>query len=425
MQRKLTARDVETLKAEPGKRVEVHDAVVRGLALRITEDGHRSWSVRFRCQDPTCEKRGKQEQFTIGPVSSVTLAKARDNAYKAARDAAAGKCPCASKRERRHELQRGKTVSDLAKVYIEMWAKKKKRSWRDDDRMINAELLPHWRHKNVKEITRRDVRELIEAIVERGSPITANRALALVRKMLNFAIQHDWIDANPANLLAKPGVEKSRDRVLTDDEIRLVWKATEAERPAMRALARLRLITAQRGGELAAMRWSQISGDWLTLPASVTKNKEEHRVWLSDLAQEALAAVPRLVDEDGNTDDRVFPARTGRGVVTDGKQAGRRIAARVLAELQKANPKIETFDFRAHDLRRTAATKMAEHGVEPMSISRVLNHSDGRPRATRVYDRFNYDPQKQLALATWSRALRTILEEKPADNVVPMARKGA
>src|SRR5690606_14648834 len=107
------------------------------------------------------------------------------------------------------------------------------------------------------------------------------------------------------------------------------------------------------------------------------------------------------------------------------KQAGRRIAARVLAELQKVDPTVEAFDFRAHDLRRTAATKMAEAGVDPMHISLVLNHVDGRPRATRIYDRFSYDPQKQLALATWARRLRAILERKPADNVVPMARQGA
>ncbi|ODS53223.1 MAG: hypothetical protein ABS36_14970 [Acidobacteria bacterium SCN 69-37] len=419
MQKKLTARDVETLQPEPGKRVEVFDTVIKGLALRITESGHKSWSVHYRVD-------GKLRRHTIGTVDKFSLAKAREKAYEASRDAATtGTDAGAEKRAKRQQATQGETVADLVKTYLEKHAKRHKRSWKDDDRMFNAEVLPKWRHRKAKDITRRDVRTLIEAIADRGSPITANRCLALVRKMLNFGIQQDWIDANPAALLKKPGVEASRDRVLTDDEVRLVWKATDAERPAMRALVRLRLITAQRGGELVAIRWSDISGDWLTLPPTITKNKTEHRVWLSDLAHEALALVPRVVDDEGNVDERVFPARIGKGTMTDLKQAGRRIAKHVLAALQKTDPKVEAFDFRAHDLRRTAATKMAEAGVDPTHISLVLNHVDGRPRATKIYDRFNYDPQKQAALATWARRLRAILDEKPADNVVPMTRKGA
>lgn len=419
MQKKLTARDVETLQPEPGKRVEVFDTVQKGLALRITESGHKSWSVHYRID-------GKLRRYTIGPVDKFTLADARRKAYEVSRDAATkGKDAGAEKRAKRLQAKQGETVADLVKAYLEKHAKRHKRSWPADDRMFNAEVLPHWRHRKVKEITRRDVRALIEAIADRGSPITANRCLALIRKTWNFAIQQDWIEANPAALLQKPGVEASRARVLTDDEIRLVWAAIDAERPAMRALVRLRLITAQRGSELVAMRWSDIDGDWLTIPPTVTKNKTEHRVFLTDLAHEALALVPRIVDADGNVDDRVFPAAVGKGTMTDLKQAGRRIAARVLAELQKVDPTVEAFDFRAHDLRRTAATKMAEAGVDPMHISLVLNHVDGRPRATRIYDRFSYDPQKQLALATWARRLRAILERKPADNVVPMARQGA
>ena len=99
---------------------------------------------------------------------------------------------------------------------------------------------PRWRHRKVKDLTRRDVRDLIEAIADRGAPIMANRTLALVRKMLNFGIERDWIDANPAALLKKPGVEHSRDRVLTADEIRQLWPAFDTLTPTLAASFKMR-----------------------------------------------------------------------------------------------------------------------------------------------------------------------------------------
>ena len=221
------------------------------------------------------------------------------------------------------EARRGDTVADLAKDYIAKYAKQHKKSWREDDRMLNAEVLPAWRHVKVKALTRRDVRVLIEGIAERGSPIAANRYLALVRKMLNWAVSTDWIDANPAALMAKPGAERSRERVLSDDEIRAVWAACEAERPAMSALTRLRLVTAQRGGELSQLRWSDVEGDSLTFPGSVTKNKQPHRVPLTKAAQALLGASPRIQDVD-----YVFPGRVGNRPCGDHKKAAPGIDAR-------------------------------------------------------------------------------------------------
>ena len=127
----------------------------------------------------------------------------------------------------------------------------------------------------MRELTRRDVRALIDRVVDRGAPIQANRVLALVRKMLNFAVDEDWIEGNPAARVTKPSPENSRERVLSDDEIRRLWRVLEhfpttEERPApgrkaakgtkddpicsvspaLAALLKVRLLTAQRGGEL-------------------------------------------------------------------------------------------------------------------------------------------------------------------------------
>lgn len=415
MTKNLTARDVETLKSA-GTRTDYYDETVSGLVLRITEQGHKSWSVRYRTVAPH-QTPGVERRYTIGTYPKVGLAQARKVAHSVLRRAAEGKDPAGEKQATRE----GETVADLAKLYLTKHAKVHKKSWRDDDRMLNAEILPTCKNRKVKDLTRREVRDLVEAISDRGSPITANRCLALIRKMLNFAIKRDWIEGNVASLIEKPGAEHSRERVLDDDEIRLVWSACEAERAAMCALTKLRLVTAQRGGELAQIRWTDIEGDWLTLPATATKNGRPHRVYLTETAQGLLQALPRV---EGC--DYVFPARSGNRPCGDAKKAGQRIQARVLAALQKADTAVEAFDFRAHDLRRTASTRMAEARIPRPDISRVLNHVEGGPRATRVYDRYDGDREKQVALETWERVLLAVLDDKRAGKVLPITtRKGA
>jgi integrase len=102
-------------------------------------------------------------------------------------------------------------------------AYKVKRTAAEDERMLNRDVLPKWGDRSVRSITRRDVRDILERVVDRGSPIAANRLLEVVRRMFNWGIQHDWLAGNPAAQIEKPGVEQSRDRVLTNDEIRALW----------------------------------------------------------------------------------------------------------------------------------------------------------------------------------------------------------
>ena len=162
-------------------------------------------------------------------------------------------------------------------------ARKFKRSADEDARLLDVDVLPKWGDRSVRELTRRDVRALIDGVVDRGAPVLANRVLALVRKMLNFAVDEDWIDANPAARMTKPTREVCRERVLTDDEIRRLWrlldhfptteerpapgrKASKGEKddplcpisPALAALLKVRLLTGQRGGELVRMKWADV-----------------------------------------------------------------------------------------------------------------------------------------------------------------------
>jgi integrase len=179
----------------------------------------------------------------------------------------------------------------------------------------------------------------------------------------------------------------------------------------------MRLLTAQRGGEVIKMRWQDLhlKTGWWTIPAEDSKNGQAHRVPLVSEAITLLKARQkeregRQHDEDARPQDReetdyVFVG-SGASVRDRAKKAPSRIA-RVL--------KIE---FRGHDLRRTAATKMAEAGVPRQHISAVLNHVEGGARATRVYDRYSYDHEKRAALKIWARRLHAILKHKGATKVL-------
>jgi len=428
--KQLTDRSLKTWEPTEGIK-ERRDAGQKGLIARLLPSGGIEFSVRYRFQ-------GTQRRFVLGEFGespNLTLAKAREAAEAARVSIRAGHDPAAERRAAKAE--RTDTVKSLVDDYLTKHAKKRKRSWEEDERVLMVDVIPKWGDRSVRDITRRDVRALIEGIAKRGAPIMANRTLEIVRKMLNFAVQHDWIDANPASRIEKPGVEVQRERVLTDDEIRRLWHLlsrtrTTTERPApgrkttkrkpadplcpispgLAAVQKMRLITAQRGGEVVKMRWADVDldGGWWVIPGADTKNGRPHRVPLTPIAVALVKAQePKKPLKRG---EFVFVGRQQASLEERAKKAPAAIA-RVLGGV----------DFRGHDLRRTAATRMAEAGIPRDHIAKVLNHVEGGPSATRVYDRYSYDNEKRMALEAWARALTAVLNNKPAANVVPLRRR--
>ena len=405
----------------------MRDGHTRGLILTVLPSGRRQFSIRYRFQ-------GKQRRFVLGEYPQLTLAKARKRARAELVAITDGGDPAGERRAAKAE--RTDTVAALADEYLAKHARKFKKSAYEDERILTANVLPIWAGRSVSGLTRRDVRALIEDIADRA-PVMANRTLACVRTMLNFAIDHDWIDANPAARVKKPAPEVSRERVLDDDEIRRLWRVlshfpTTAQRPAPgrkakkgsdddpvcpvsaahAALLKLRLLTAQRGGEVARMRWADLDLEtgWWTIPGTFTKNGEPHRVPLVDQALTLIRAFEPAADAD--TPEYVFTVHGGASVLDRAKKAPTTVA-RTLG-----------LDIRGHDLRRTAATRMGAAGVPREHISRVLNHAEGGARATRVYDRYHYDHEKRQALEGWARTLDAILSGKPAGaEVVPIKHK--
>jgi integrase len=291
---------------------------------------------------------------------------------------------------RKIDERRAETFSELCREYLERHAKTRKRSWREDERRIRKSLLPALGHRPAGEIRRSEVRAVLESIANRGAGIEANRTLALVRKIFNWGISVDLVERNPGSLLPRPARERIRFRVMNASEIRLFWSAVEEEKSSTAEALRLMLLTAQRGGEVLSMRWSDLDlseGFW-TIPEERSKNGLPHRVPLSKPAVAILEDLRLRVPDS----PRVF----------------------AFSGIQKAVQRVRRragIELRGHDLRRTAASWMASMGTPRLVIGRILNHAEAG--VTAVYDRHSYDREKREALEAWGRHLQEILDKGP------------
>jgi integrase len=394
----LTVRFIDSIESSSSGRVEYWDEGTPGFGLRVSETGRKTWVVLYR-------HLGKLRRLTLGTYPTLPLADAREQAKDALRSAAKGKDPAGEKKATRL----GDTFGDLAEDYIELYAKPNKRSWKEDRRALDRDLLPKFKNRKAADIKRREVIALLDRIKARGAAVLANRTLEIMRGIYNWGIDKERVEHNPCTGV-KAAEETSRDRVLSDDEIRKVWAVLADQPLIISGRFRLQLITAQRPGEVRKMRWPDIDDDtgWWTIPAEITKNRLSHRVWLT---APALAVLKEMKEQSGHA-GWVFPSPAADGPV--------RSNTKPTAAICKASG----VSFTPHDLRRTAASHMASLGIGRFTIGRVLNHVEKSVTAT--YDRHSYDAEKRAALDAWAQRLEQILAgKKRADGKVVQFRPAA
>ena len=385
---KLTKRAIDSFRYEgDGQSRDVRwDETMPGFGLRLYPTNRRAFVLSYR------NGGGRKRLLTLGTYGKdLTLDQARDKARRELGKVLDGKDPMAQ----RHKDRNVETFADLAALYLERHALPNKRSAHEDERKINRDLLPKWGARKATEIRRRDVIELLDGIKDRGSPIAANRTLALVRKMYNFGIGRDIVEMNPCAQINKPGKEQQRQRVLEDDELRAVWGAFDSLGPIVGPMFKLRALTLQRGNEIATIRWSDVDldGAWWTIPPERAKNGLVHRVPLSAQALDVLQKLERYKHESG----WVFPSPIRpANYLANYKKAARR-----------AGKLAEVGDFRPHDLRRTGASRLTGLGVSRLVVSKVLNHVESG--ITAVYDRHSYDAEKGHALDLWGSYVERII----------------
>lgn len=415
---KFTDRGIKALKPK-ADRYEIYDDTKDGFGIRVFPSGTKTFITRYR------NAEGKLVKLTIGHYSddpggmSLKAARIQHNKY---REQINGKVdPRTAEKVRKQRLQEAlrqeleaDTVESLAKEYLERWAKARKRSWQEDERILNKDILPAWKGRKAKDVTRRDVIKLLDDITDRGAAVVANRTLALISKMFRFGIDRGIVETSPCIAIRMPSEETPRDRVLTDDEIRAFWSKIEEAKTAqeIKLALKLQLVTAQRRGEVAGAEWAEfdLNAGWWTIPAAKAKNKLSHRVPLTQLALDLLAELKALTGEECY----LLPSPT---------KEDEHITERALTRAVANNRDVFGIaPFTPHDLRRTAASHMTGLGIPRLVVSKVLNHVESG--ITAVYDRHSYDSEKRQALEKWERKLRLLTDQKQESNVIKLPVSG-
>ncbi len=420
-----------------------------GFGIRVYPSGIKVFIFKYKVD-------GVQKLLTLGEYPTMSLKDARDEYLKASlqvKDLRRGKADGADpvkeiklKAERRivadAEHKRNPTVAGLVIEYIEKHAKVKKRSWKKDEAILNRDVIPAWGKRKAKDVVKRDVTLLMESIVDRGAPIMANLCFCVIRKMYNFAIERDISQHNPCTGLKLPSDRKERTRALSEKEIKILWENLNRTDLNMsgetkRAL-KLIFLTAQRPGEVVGMHTNEIDGQWWTIPAERAKNKRAHRVYLSSLVMEIVsesisqAKGSREMPIDGKYDGYIFPSPIKESNRPLGDTAlavavGRNLAY-PLTDV-KGNPlyqkdgkpatenRLGIDHFTPHDCRRTAATLMAASKIKFEHRERVLNHKMGK--LDGIYNQHDFDDEKQAALETLERKIKSIITGKE-NNVIPI-----
>lgn len=402
MAKVLTDKAIERLRGT-GERQVVFDAACRGFHVVVSADGVKSYAVMGR------DKEGRQVWRTICRVGEKPLADARQLA-EAGRD-----------RIRAGLVAKGaplfpvetppappKTFADEVENFLKREVRGKRRSAAEVERLFNVCILPAWKDKALSAIRRGDVTELLDKIEDERGATTADRCLAAARRLFNWAVTRDDKLLSPVvkGMARTKPAERARARVLSDDEIRLLWKVPGR----VGDFARVALLTGQRREKVAAMRWADIDdeGVW-EIPTAPREKANARWLTLPDAVLEIIRRQPKI----GDNPMWVFPGRTG------GPLAGHNAVKRAIDEaMTKANDgkKIPAWVF--HDLRRTARTLMARAGVPDRHAEMALGHTIKGIEG--IYNKWTYVEEKKDALAKLANLVDKIIHP-PADNVVPFA----
>ena len=420
MSDRFTDRFVAGLKTT-GTRYEKWDVARRAFGVRVGETGRKSWIFVYHFD-------GKARRMTLGRYPRMGLADAGVAYAEARRQLQLGNDPGAAHVEKRRIQRAMSTIRELGEEYIEKHSKPNKRSWEEDQRIFEHDVLPVWGNRKASAVTRADVNALLDEIAVRA-PVQANRTFAFIRAMFRFAESRDYIPASPCHGVRARTKEQSRDRLLEPKEITQLWRGLNQEgmSQTVRLAVRFLLLTAQRISEVANAEWSEI--DWekqlWTLPANRVKNGKLHRVPLSKQAMDVLNDIKLNSEKiiarraaNIEKDDRKRPKDQVIDVEQFRAEASRWLFPSPQPEepigpqaLDRALRRLRTSghipDFRPHDLRRTAASHMTRLGIDRLTVHKLLNHSDRS--VTAIYDRYDYDGPKRKAVEVWGKEVAVLV----------------
>jgi integrase len=446
---KLTERKIDALTVENGSKDRlVFDDVQRGLAVRVTASGGRTYLCQYSLH-------GQKWRVPLGSCEALALADARDAAAAIMGDVARGKNPAAERKEaaKAERARRARNRLTL-RVLIDDWKRirlaERRASYADEAVRALHHAFTDCLDDAAEDLDRTTVVRALDALTRRhkrkngsdkpkGNAI-AGRTAAYGHAAFRWAVKRGAVRANPfAELLTSKSIVK-RERVLSDSELAEVWHAAGDPSTPYDAIIRALILTGQRRSEVAGMTWAELSNDLTTwiIPRHRTKNGREHLVPLSVPVRDLiLATLPDDADARGRAiaerrvgNALVFPGAVG--TVFSGWSKSKTALDKAIKEArEKASAKAGTTaappaPWTAHDLRRTLATGLQRLGVRLEVTEAVLNHVSGsRGGIAGIYQLHDWAPEKRAALNAWAEHAMAIVEQwTSADNVVKLARAG-
>jgi integrase len=392
---KLTRAEIKKLKLPKDKDdCQFFDDEVTGFTVRLRAGGSRKFYFRYKLGNRTYS-------IPLGNVGALDVDEARRMAKVLYGRVAKGENPAAEKAE--VKARSDETFGQVVKTYL-TWKRSQVRTstYRDIARHLEQKFKAlHPLH--IGAIDRRTIAAQLSKMATEA-PTQCNRARGSLSAFFDWARGEGLVEHNPVEGTVKQVESKSRDRVLSDDEVRRLWKALGDAITDYSAILKILLLTGAREAEIARLRWSEIDLDRgvIELPPERTKNHRRHIVPISDEVRRILSSLDRRDDRD-----LVF----GKG---DGGFSGWSKSKNRLDAVLKIS------EWRLHDLRRTAATGMGELGVMPHVIEAVIGHVSGvRAGVSGTYNRSKLEKEKARALAMWSAHVVELVENRQP-KVVPM-----
>jgi integrase len=389
--RRLTELFVRKVKPEDEEFL-VWDLMQRGLVLRVQPSGTKTWYTIY-------SRHGRARWYKHGSASAIGLSAARTLSAEAMLTVAKGGDPAAEKK-----AERGAgTFVELAAKYVEQFAKKHNKSWKQGDALVRRFALPRWGKLQASSITRADIKAMMARI---EAPIVANQTKAAVSAVFSWGVKEEIVTSNPCKLV-ESNPTSSRERVLANGELPQFWRAFGDLDPVRGAALKAVLLLGQRPGEIAHMRREHIVDGWWGMPGEPipgiwpgTKNGQSHRVWIPKAAQ-ALLGTP-------SPTGFVFGSPRGGPIF--------KLPDAMAAVCRKLGVERVT----PHDLRRTHGSTITALGFGRDAMNRIQNHKEGG--VTDIYDRFSYETENKHVMETVANKIMALVEGRTSDKVVKFTR---
>jgi integrase len=388
---RLTKSTIDALPIQE-KEIVYWDQALPGFGLKVTPKGRKVFIVLYRAGGGGSRLR----KYTIGPYGRITLHNARIEAQKVLAARLEGRDPATEKLEARRRLT-ADTVPEVIGLYGKLHLSQR-RSGREVTQILQRDLVDRVGSRSVHAISKRDIINLVNAIVDRGSPVAANKSLKVIKSFFNWCVGRAIVERSPCEGIRAPTVERARDRVLTDTELAEIIRAGRQLGGPYGGIVEVLALTGQRRDEVARMSWDEIDLDrWVwTLPPTRTKNDKPHIVQLSDPAVVVIRA----------------QSRSGRFVFS---KNGVTPIGDFSSQKRKLDDLCGVSDWRLHDLRRTMVSGMARLGVAPHIADKILNHVGGTiSGVAAVYQRHEFLKERADALERWGAHVVAQLRESEA-----------